>query len=324
MAESATISDPNIPQIDPVPAGVDRPFWSVMIPTFNCANYLGQTLESVLAQDPGPDLMQIEVIDNCSSKDDPESVVREVGKGRVHFHRHPHNLGMTANFNACLQRSRGRWVHVLHGDDYVLPGFYSTVGQVAERNLDVGLVSTRGFIVDETGELETISGRIRDMERLCRDPNEFLYGNRLMFCATVVSRAVVERVGGFATNFTQVTDWELWVRCLAAQGVILVNQALVCYRQSSDNQTSNSTKNGQMIRERALLGVWFAARHPGFDLTRFRRSLRSEALQQVMFFRRLGDLDAAYANWQVAEELSTPFQRWLMRLKRKVRGIRPA
>jgi GT2 family glycosyltransferase len=73
------------PQITPVPEGVHRPFWSVMIPTYNCANYLAQTLESVLAQDPGPERMQIEVIDDCSTKDDPEAVVREIGKGRVSF-----------------------------------------------------------------------------------------------------------------------------------------------------------------------------------------------------------------------------------------------
>ena len=38
-----------------------RPLWSVMIPTFHCARFLRQTLESVLSQDPGPDVMQIEV-----------------------------------------------------------------------------------------------------------------------------------------------------------------------------------------------------------------------------------------------------------------------
>ena len=39
-----------------------RPLWSVMIPTYHCADYLAHTLRSVLRQDPGPDAMQIEVV----------------------------------------------------------------------------------------------------------------------------------------------------------------------------------------------------------------------------------------------------------------------
>jgi len=91
------------PAITPVPEDVRRPMWSVMIPVFNCANYLRQTLASVLAQDPGPERMQIEVVDDMSTKDDPEAVVREVGKGRVAFFRKPKNGGATANFNTwCI------------------------------------------------------------------------------------------------------------------------------------------------------------------------------------------------------------------------------
>ena len=55
------------PRFDPLPPDVGRPVWSVMIPTYNCARYLRETLASVLAQDPGPDQMQIEVIDDCST-----------------------------------------------------------------------------------------------------------------------------------------------------------------------------------------------------------------------------------------------------------------
>ena len=57
--------------IAPLPQEAARPKWSVMIPAYNCARFLAATLESVLAQDPGPAQMQIEVVDDCSS-DDPK------------------------------------------------------------------------------------------------------------------------------------------------------------------------------------------------------------------------------------------------------------
>ena len=84
-----------------------------MIPTYNCAVWLRETLEGVLAQDPGPEAMQIEVIDDTSTKDDPEAVVREAS-GRVTFYRHPQNVGATANFDACACPVSGGIVQILH------------------------------------------------------------------------------------------------------------------------------------------------------------------------------------------------------------------
>jgi hypothetical protein len=109
------------PKIEPLPGSESRPLWSVMIPVFNCAHLLEQSLKSVLAQDPGADRMQIEVIDDCSTKDDPARVVEEIGKGRVSFYRQPQNGGAINNFNTCIKRSRGKLVHILHGDDWIEP-----------------------------------------------------------------------------------------------------------------------------------------------------------------------------------------------------------
>jgi glycosyltransferase involved in cell wall biosynthesis len=91
----------------PVSEGVHRPLWSVMIPTFHCVRFLHQTLESVLAQDPGPELMQIEVIDDHSTRDDSESVVWAVAGEPARFFRQPKNLGHTRNCETSLQRARG-------------------------------------------------------------------------------------------------------------------------------------------------------------------------------------------------------------------------
>src|SRR6476660_2949045 len=63
------------------------PFWSVMIPTYNArADYLEETLRSVLQQDPGPDQMQIEVIDDASSNGAPTEFVRKLAGKRVAVH----------------------------------------------------------------------------------------------------------------------------------------------------------------------------------------------------------------------------------------------
>ena len=129
------------PQIHKLPDHVIRPRWSVMIPTYNCSRYLIDNLHSVLQQDPGPDHMQIEVVDDFSTDSDVEALVREVGKGRVGFYRQPMNVGSLRNFETCLNRAKGHYIHLLHGDDQVRPGFYSEI----EKLFTMFPAGRRGF-----------------------------------------------------------------------------------------------------------------------------------------------------------------------------------
>ena len=116
------------PAIRPLPRDCKRPFWSVMIPNYNSTRYLKQTLESILVQDPGAEEMQIEIVDNCSTEDDPGRIVAEMGVGdRVQVFRRAEHVGMSANWNTCIERARGQWVHILHSDDTVVVGFYDSL-----------------------------------------------------------------------------------------------------------------------------------------------------------------------------------------------------
>src|SRR5438876_4369798 len=127
-----------------------RPLWSVMIPTFHCARFLHQTLDSVLSQDPGPDVMQIEVVDDCSNDNTSSEVIRRVGTGRVAFHAEPQNRGLASTWNRCIERARGSWVHILHQDDIVLPGFYDLLRKAAECS-DASAIFCRYAVVNYKG-----------------------------------------------------------------------------------------------------------------------------------------------------------------------------
>jgi glycosyltransferase involved in cell wall biosynthesis len=144
----------------PIPAvadEVERPLWSVMIPTFNCGDTLRAALGSVLGQDAGAGRMQIEVVDDCSTRDDPEALVAEMGRGRVGFYRQPRNVGHVRNFNTCLRRSRGRLVHLLHGDDCVRDGFYEVMERGFRRRPDAGAAFCRYISAGVDGHWSTIA-----------------------------------------------------------------------------------------------------------------------------------------------------------------------
>jgi len=239
------VSATHRPRIDPIPAGQVRPRWSVMIPTYECAGYLPVALEGVLAQDPGPEQMQIEVVDD-SSTDDPEAVVSRYG-GRVSFHRQPQNVGHAANLNACLARSRGELVHVLHGDDAVRPGFYAALDAGFE-DPDVGAVFCRYIAMDDEGRWTAVApleaeqdGVIDDwLERIAR-------WQRVQTPAMTVRRTVYEQLGGFDDRAGDAEDWEMWTRIAAHTHVFHVVEPLAVYRVRSGSLSRGTLQTGRNV-----------------------------------------------------------------------------
>jgi glycosyltransferase involved in cell wall biosynthesis len=236
-------------EIPSVSNGSQRPFWSVMIPTYNCARFLGKTLESVLAQDPGPEVMQIEVVDDGSMLDDPERVVTEVGRGRVTFYRQPQNVGHTKNFETCIKRARGKVIHLLHGDDYVLDGFYRKLQYAFERQPEIGAAFCRQIFMDPAGNWEGYSALEQSESGILNNGLEHLaLEQRIMTPSIVVRREVYERLGGFDSRLICTEDWEMWVRIAAQYPVWYEVEPLAAYRMHSASNTGRHVRNGDDIR----------------------------------------------------------------------------
>jgi glycosyltransferase involved in cell wall biosynthesis len=238
------------PKIEPIITSEPRPFWSVMIPTYHCANYLVETLKSVLAQDPGPEQMQIEVVDDCSTEDDPEAVVREIGQGRVSFYRQPQNGGIANNFNTCIHRAKGEWVHILHGDDAVLPGFYSRLRESIEKERNLGAVLTRCIFIDENNMWKQFSALYKEKAGII--PNfwqSLAITNTVFTPSIVVKRNVYEQLGGFHTQLSHTADWEMWKRISVYYPIWFEPQPLALYREHSKSDTSRLMQTGSNITQ---------------------------------------------------------------------------
>jgi glycosyltransferase involved in cell wall biosynthesis len=256
LAKNPTDLFERIPSSPPIIApvtGVDkRPLWSVMIPTYNCLAYLRETLTSVLAQDPGPEQMQIAVVDDCSTDGDVFALVQELGKNRVTYFQQEKNVGSLRNFETCLNRSIGEWVHILHGDDRVVTGFYAEIEMLFREHPEAGaaFTNTSNFSSTSTGYEVVPKAPIVKEAGIIKD---FLYliagGQKLETPSIVVKRAVYEQLGSFfAVHYGE--DWEMWTRIAANFPVAYSPKSLAHYRYMNDTSiTHRSIGEGQNIRD---------------------------------------------------------------------------
>jgi len=237
------------PQIAPLPADPNQPKWSVMIPAYNCIYYLRKTIESVLAQAPDAKQMQIEVIDDFSTDGDVEALVNELGKGRVGFYRQPQNVGSLRNFETCINRAKGKFVQILHGDDLVRPGFYQEIDSLFEKYPEAGAAFTGCSDIDGNDKW------LWDSKQVLKEPGiiedwllRIAEGQLLQTPCIVVKREVYEKLGGFfAVHYGE--DWEMWTRIAANYPVAYSPRKLAYYRVHANNITSNSLTTGQNIKD---------------------------------------------------------------------------
>jgi glycosyltransferase involved in cell wall biosynthesis len=234
-----------------LPENQPQPFWSVMIPTYNPASdYLERTLKCVLAQDPGPAKMQIEVVDDCSPSGAPLDLVRRMAGNRVVLHREPKNLGLAGIWNRCIERAHGRWVHILHQDDLVMPGFYEKLLAGAASPTGPGLIFCRYAFIDEDGHWTGLSDVQARNAGILDQALELLVREQLLQTpAVVVKRSVYESLGGYRSDLCYALDWEMWCRIAHQYPVWFEPEVLACYRMHRSNTTHRLMLEGKDIED---------------------------------------------------------------------------
>lgn len=299
--------------IHPVPAAHSRPLWSVMIPTYNCAIHLRKTLASVLAQDPGEHLMHIEVVDDNSTLDNPAEIVAELGNNRVAFFKQPANVGVPKNFDTCLQRSRGQLVHILHGDDYVLNGFYEKMQQAFLQRKDLGAAFCRQVFINEYGVEQGVSELEQEESGVLNNWLERLASEqKIMTPSIVVRREAYEKLGGFDQRLICSEDWEMWIRIAAHYPIWYETEPLAVYRMHSNSNTGRHIRSGEDMRyTRKAIAIFKSYLPPSIAERVSKQARETYALSSLNMAKTLiatGDNSAAFVQIREALGFSLSFK----------------
>jgi glycosyltransferase involved in cell wall biosynthesis len=128
------------------------PHITVTIPVYNRAHLVGRTIESVLSQDF--DDWDLLVVDDGST-DNTVEVVQEYCQrdGRVHLEVNPMNLGLTRNWNRCLEMARGPLVQILQSDDLIDHNYLQMVSDMFETHPSLGFVAASCRYIDANDQV---------------------------------------------------------------------------------------------------------------------------------------------------------------------------
>ena len=203
--------------IPPVNGECKMPHITVTIPVYNRAPLVGRTIDSVLVQVfQDWDLLVVE----DGSTDDTVAVVREYCRHdpRVHLEVNPQNLGLTRNWNRCLDLARGPLVQVLLSDDLMDADYLGLVSEFFETHPQVGFVASSCRYIDPEDRV-FLPGEARPPQ-LYRAGDEavtaLLTGGFPHVSSIVIRRECYEKLGKFNEKIWHGPDVEMDAR-LASQ-----------------------------------------------------------------------------------------------------------
>ena len=258
---------------------------SVMIPTFNCARFLGLAIDSVLAQTYHD--YEIVVVDDGSTDNTRECIAKYGVKVR-YFHQT--NQGLSAARNLALDYATGEFIAYVDADDLWFPGKLEAQVTFLDSHPECGLVHTEVSVIDEQGKVlharfNQETGRSVPQGKCL---NDLLQNCHIQVPSVMERRNWLDKAGRFDLRLVAAQDYLHWIMlALAGAEVGYIDQALALYRW---RQSSLMSSQSRVVRDlctiyRILLMETMAAKLPGLDIERLLQS------QYYKHRRRLAYLD---------------------------------
>ena len=185
------------------------PFFTVVIPTFNCADYLERALNSVFSQ--ACQNFEIIVVDN-SSTDHTNHVLKSYNDKRLTVIEVNNNGIIALSRNKGIENAKGDWIAFLDADDLWYQEKLQIVFNEIQSSKFIDVFSTDEFQIDEDTGTKT---HLR-YGPYCKDFYKILLlnGNRLSTSATIVNRNFLKKNRiNFREHkeFATVEDYDFWL-----------------------------------------------------------------------------------------------------------------
>ncbi len=207
---------------------------SVVIPTYNCAQYICQAVDSVWAQTYHD--FELVVVDDGST-DNTRELLMQYGKHLRYIYQE--NRGMTAARNTGIRNSSGEYIGFLDSDDIWLPNKLDRQVKLLDEAPEVGLVYCWHYYIDVEGNRCTFWNNTigRSFESGSHLFEKLIENNVISGGAStpVIRRKCLEKSGMFDESIPYSGDWELWLRISMDYVIAVIPEPLACYRVLDEN-----------------------------------------------------------------------------------------
>jgi glycosyltransferase involved in cell wall biosynthesis len=205
---------------------------SIVMATYNYAQYLSEAIESVLAQTFED--WELLVIDDGSTDGTAELLESYAADTRIRIIASD-NLGQPRAKNLGIRLSRASLIAFLDGDDRWRRNKLARQLEEIESNPTIGVLATARQLIDPDGNPIAI----QQAQKLDKNSLEmFLERNPLCFSSVLIRKELLESFGLFDPRYPVAIDYDLWLRLAERTEFQIIDEVLVEYRTGHANLSS--------------------------------------------------------------------------------------
>jgi glycosyltransferase involved in cell wall biosynthesis len=217
----------------PHAGGTGRPRVSVVIPAYNAAATLPETLASVFAQTFTD--YEVIVVDDGSTDGTP-ALLASHGE-RVRVLRKVNEARPSTTRNVGAKAARGELVAFLDADDRWHPEKLARQVALFAANSHLGLAYTAAAVIDAGGRVLRVipcprGGRGQVYPLLA-------VRNMMVGSSVMARRAAIAEAGWYDEELTSIENWDLWIRIARRWEVDCVEEPLTLYRVHPGNRSAD-------------------------------------------------------------------------------------
>lgn len=213
-----------------------KPLVSVIIPTYNRALYIEESINSVLTQTYSK--LEVIIIDDGST-DDTEKIIKRICDSRLRY-IYQNNRGRSNARNHGLGLSRGQFITFLDSDDLYLPRKVEMQVNYLLSQPRVGMVYTSAYCINSSGELlnskyeATVSGLIYSQIAFYKPVT-------ITLPTVMVRRSVFNLAGDFDEKMDRFEDTDMWRRISKRYQIDAIPDYTCKLRTHSNNSLLNQS-----------------------------------------------------------------------------------
>ena len=214
-----------------------QPLVSVIIPAYNCADYIKKSIDSVLQQDVP---LEIIVINDCSKDRLDEVMLQYQNQANVIYLHNAKNLGASGTRNFGVSQAKGKYVAFLDADDYWAAEKLKKQLTVMKRERVVLCATARELMTPEgvcTGRIIPVKEQITYRDLLKQN---------CINCSSVLMRTEVAKEFPMHHEDSH-EDYIMWLEILQKyKRACAVNEPLLKYRLSNSGKSGNKWHSAKM------------------------------------------------------------------------------